>query len=127
MQVWSGRRAGRADPADHLPRADRLTGPDQDQRLVPVAGAQPLPVELAVVDAGVVAVAAVPAGARDPAAGGGDDRGTRSGPEVDAGMQLPDVVVRVEPVAARAGQPARDRPAPPATAVGGRRRRQLRT
>src|SRR5258706_8296888 len=102
MQVWACRRARRSDLTDHLTCADLLARLDQDGLLVGVAGGEPLPVDLAVIDAGVPAVTAGPTGSRHPATGGRDDRGARRHGDIHAGVQLPDVVVRVEPVAERA-------------------------
>src|SRR5690349_7978148 len=60
VQVVTRGRAGGADPADHLAAGDVLAGAHEDSRLVAVAGREVLAGELAVVDAGVLAVPAVP-------------------------------------------------------------------
>src|SRR4051794_21370237 len=54
MQVVTGGRAGGADPADDLARADVLADVHQDRRLVAVTGGEARAAEDAVADAGVV-------------------------------------------------------------------------
>src|SRR5688572_1676565 len=74
VQVVAGGRTGGADPADHLPLAYLLTRTHADGGLVRIAGREALPLVPAVVETGVVAVPAVPAGAQDLARGRGEDR-----------------------------------------------------
>src|SRR5690349_16844422 len=69
VQVVAGRGAGRADPADHFAPAYVLTDAHEYRRLMPVAGLQADAVDAAVADAGVVAVAAGPAGPDHPPEG----------------------------------------------------------
>ena len=110
--------------ADDLALRDALADGDADARLVAVTGRQPA----AVADAGVVAVAADPAGDQDAAGLGGVDRRARRHRDVDARVQAapahaerrddravdgPD-----EAAGARLDRPGGDRPA----AVLGRRR-----
>ncbi len=71
-----------------------------------VAGREALALVRAVIDAGVVAVPAVPAGPEDLAGGRGPDRRAAGGREVDSGVQLPHPVDRVEAHAEVAGLPA---------------------
>src|SRR5262245_355361 len=96
MQVIAGGRAGRADASDDLSTLDLLSDADQDRGLVRVAGREPASVVETVVDAGEVAVAAVPAGPDDASGRHRPDRGAASGREVDPGVQQPLVVDRVE-------------------------------
>src|SRR5207253_8337691 len=69
MEVRAGRGAGAAHPADQLAAAHLLPDADQDPRLVPVTGGQPLALVRAVVDAREVAVPAVPPGSDHLAVG----------------------------------------------------------
>ena len=123
VQVRAGRVARVARVADDLALADALADRDRDPRLVAVARGD----AAAVVDAGVVAVAAGPAGDRDGAAVGGADRGALRDGDVDAGVQA------APAVAERRGERAVDGPDEAARALpdgaGGldvRRRRAAR-
>src|SRR3954471_17532886 len=106
VEVVAGGGAGAADTADHLTAADPPAVLDEDRRLVAVAGADGPAVLPAVAEARVVAVAIGPAGAHDPAVGRGVDRAAGAGGEVEAGVQSPDPVHRVEAHAERARLPA---------------------
>ena len=117
VQVRAGRVARVAGVADDLALADALADRDRDPRLVAVARGD----AAAVVDAGVVAVAAGPAGDRDGAAVGGAQRRALRDGDVDAGVEP------APAVAERRGERAVDRPDEAARALPDRRRRAGRS
>src|SRR3954469_23178985 len=83
VKVGPGGVAGVAGVADDLALPDVRTDRDGDARLVAVTGRD----AAAVVDAGVVAVAAGPAGDGDGAGVGGAQGGAGGDRDVDAGVQ----------------------------------------
>src|SRR5436305_9100426 len=85
VEMVPGRRAGGADPPDHVPPMHLLPHVHQDRGLVPVAGGQPLALVLTVVDAGVVAVPAAPTGLDHPPVVAGVDRAALRRGQVDPG------------------------------------------
>src|SRR5690606_31557569 len=98
VQVRPGRVAGVAGVADHLALRDVLADRHADRRLVAVARRQ----AAAVVDAGVVPVAADPPGDRDRPGVGGAQRRAVGQRDVDAGVQTPPALAE-----ARADRPVR--------------------
>src|SRR5690242_4989201 len=87
MDVWTRAVTGVAAETDDLALAHRLPGRDQEFRLMGVAGGEPA----AVVDAGVVAVAAafgLRLGEDDGAGEGGVDRRPFRDGDVDPGVVL---------------------------------------
>src|SRR5687767_14337223 len=84
VQMIAEAVAGAADVADEVALGqDAARWCGAETRLVGVAGGDPP----AVVEAGVVAVAADPALGSDPAGGGGVDRGSRWDCDIDPGVQ----------------------------------------
>src|SRR6185369_10962316 len=109
MEVGAGGRAGGSNQPDDLAAFDLLSNRDQDLRLVRVARREPLSLVDPVVDAGVVAVAAVPSRPEHVAGLDRPDRRPARGREVHPGVELPKLVERVEPHAEVAGLPSVDR------------------
>src|SRR4051794_17001343 len=70
-----------------------------------ITGGEALALVRAVIDAGVVAIAAVPAGLEDLARRRGPDRRSTGGRQVNARVELPALVERVVPHAEVAGLP----------------------
>src|ERR1700733_9921706 len=123
MQVRTEAVTGAAAVPDDVALRNRLAGRDRERALVGVAGGEPA----AVVDAGVVAVAAAAGlglGEDHGAVGGGADRGAFRDGDVDPGMEL----VAGADVAATEGRDHRPvaRPDQAAAAPLGRPRRQRR-
>src|SRR3954462_14293973 len=85
MHVGAEAVAGAADGADHLALADVLADVDADRSLVAVTGRD----AAAVLDAGVVPVAADPSGDRHGPAGGCADRRACRSRDVDARVEAP--------------------------------------
>src|SRR5690606_40371491 len=98
VQVVTGGVAGGSHPADQLPSSHMIAGTDQDRRLMGITRGDALAIPGAVVDAGVVAVPAVPSGPEHLAGCCGVDRRTAGCGEIDAGVQPPHVVDRIEAI-----------------------------
>src|SRR5690606_37292008 len=106
MARRAGRKAGRADIADHLPATDALAGTHRDAAHMAVAGAE----TLAMVEFHIIAETAVAAGDRHDAVGHGIDGRAIAAAEIDAAVHALVAEDRVAPHAEGRGDAAARRP-----------------